>query len=105
MAGLFLPSSLVFLLLAVNLPTMLKYLACSLCAIRIAGSEPDLAATARVALSLRAVTVCAWIAVICAIGVILAGLEADMRPYYLVLGWFAVGTVYYLVRSRRSGAL
>lgn len=102
MAGLFLPSSLVFLLLAVNLPTMLKYLACSLCAIRIAGHEPDLAATARIGLSLRTITVCGWIAVVCAIGIILAGLEADMRPYYLVLGWFVVGTVYYIVRNRRG---
>lgn len=104
MAGLFLPSSLVFLLLAVNLPTMLKYLACSLCAIRIAGHEPELAATARIGLSLRTITVCGWIAVVCAIGIILAGLEADMRPYYLVLGWFAVGTVYYAVRNRRAAA-
>jgi APA family basic amino acid/polyamine antiporter len=105
MAGLFLPSSLVFLLLAVNLPTMLKYLACSLCAIRIARGEPDLAATARIGLSLRTLTICAWIAVACAIGVILAGLEADMRPYYLVLGWFVVGTVYYVMRNRPGAAL
>ena len=104
MAGLFLPSSLVFLLLAVNLPTMLKYLACSLCAIRIAGHEPELAATARIGLSLRTITICGWIAVVCAIGIILAGLEADMRPYYLVLGWFTVGTVYYVVRNRRAAA-
>ena len=41
----------------------------------------------------------------CAIGVILAGLEADMRPYYLVLGWFVVGTVYYVMRNRPGAAL
>lgn len=103
MAGLFLPSSLVFLLLAVNLPTMLKYLACSLCAIRIVREQPDLAATARIGLTPRTILACAWIAVVCAIGIILAGLEADLRPYYLVLGWFAVGTVYYVVRGRRAG--
>lgn len=103
MAGLFLPSSLVFLLLAVNLPTMLKYLACSLCAIRIVREQPDLAATARIGLTPRTILACAWIAVVCAIGIILAGLEADLRPYYLVLGWFVVGTVYYVVRGRRAG--
>lgn len=102
MAGLLLPSSLVFLLLAVNLPTMLKYLACSLCAVRIVDRQPELAATARIGLAPRTIRVCAWIAVACAIGIVLAGLEADLRPYYLVLGWFAVGTVYYMVRVRRA---
>lgn len=104
MAGLFLPSSLVFLLLAVNLPTMLKYLACSLCAIRIVQHHQPLASTARVALSGRTVVACGIASVICAIGIILAGLEADLRPYYLVAGWFVVGTIYYHFRYRRQAA-
>jgi APA family basic amino acid/polyamine antiporter len=102
MAGLFLPSSLVFLLLAVNLPTMLKYLACSLCAIRIVRHHQPLAATARISLSGRTVVACGIAAVICAIGIILAGLEADLRPYYLVGGWFVIGTIYYHLRARRQ---
>jgi len=101
MAGLMLPSSLVFLLLAVNLPTMLKYLACSLCAIRVVDHQPELAAMSRIGLTPRTVRICAWIAVACAVGIILAGLEADLRPYYLILGWFVLGTVYYMMRDRR----
>ncbi len=102
LAGLFLPNSLVFLLLAVNIPTMLKYLACSLCAIRLARGGGPIAQGAGLRFKPRTVIAVGWAAVVCAIGIIVVGIEADGRPYLLVLGWFAVGAIFYLVRARRG---
>lgn len=102
MCGLLLPSSLVFLLLAVNIPTMLKYLACSLCAIRVAQGEPEIAAQASLKFRLGTVVWVGRAAAVCAVGIILAGIEADWRPYLLVLGWFALGVVFYLARGRMT---
>lgn len=103
MAGLLMPSSLVFLLLAVNVPTMLKYLACSLCAIRVAGAGGEVARGARLRFPPRLVVVAGWGAVIAATGIILAGIGADARPYLLVAGWLCIGVAVYLGYSRRHG--
>jgi APA family basic amino acid/polyamine antiporter len=105
MTGLFMPSSLVFLLLAVNIPTMLKYMACSLCSVRVVDAHPDLAATARMKLSPLVVRICGYVGVVAAILIIAAGFEADWRPYALILGWSVVGIVYWIIKSRRSGAV
>lgn len=103
MLGLFMPSSLIFLLLAVNIPTMLKYLACSLCVVRVVRGHPDIRDRARIALAPGVLVGVAYAAVLCAIGIILAGIEADVRPYFLVGAWFVVGVGYWFVRGRRSG--
>ncbi|HET7577110.1 MAG TPA: APC family permease [Sphingomicrobium sp.] len=100
MLGLFLPSSLVFLLLAVNIPTMLKYFACSLCALRVARDHPEIAATAQLALSRRTVRWVARAACVAALLIIAAGLGADWRPYVLVGGWLVLGVLYWVWRSR-----
>lgn len=100
MLGLFLPSSLVFLLLAVNIPTMLKYFACSLCALRVARDHPEIAATAQLALSRRTVRWVARAACVAALLIIAAGLGADWRPYVLVGGWLVLGLLYWVWRSR-----
>ena len=102
MSGLLLPSSLVFLLLAVNIPTMLKYLACSLCAARVVDKHNDLAAATKMKLSPAVVRFSAYAGVVAAVLIIIAGLEADWRPYALVLGWAGVGVAYWLVRSHRQ---
>lgn len=99
MLGLFLPNSLVFLLLAVNIPTMLKYLACSLCAIRLASTGGPIADGAALKFTPRTIIVVGWAAVVCAIAIILVGIEADGRPYLLVFGWLALGTLYYGLRK------
>jgi APA family basic amino acid/polyamine antiporter len=104
MAGLLMPSSLVFLLLAVNVPTMLKYMACSLCAIRLAGAQGDIAARARLRFPPRLVIFAGWAAVLAAAAIIVAGIEADGRPYLLVLGWLVVGIVVYLGYARHADA-
>jgi APA family basic amino acid/polyamine antiporter len=100
MLGLFLPSSLVFLLLAVNIPTMLKYFACSLCALRVARDHPEIAATAHLTLSRRTVRWVARAACVAALLIIAAGLGADWRPYVLVGGWLVLGLLYWVWRSR-----
>ena len=104
MAGLLMPSSLVFLLLAVNIPTMLKYMACSLCAVRLARGGGEIAAGARLRFPLPLVVAAGWAAVVAAAAIIVAGMEADVRPYLLVGGWLVVGVVVYLAYSRRAGA-
>jgi APA family basic amino acid/polyamine antiporter len=100
MLGLFLPSSLVFLLLAVNIPTMLKYFACSLCALRVARDHPEIAAKAQLALSRTTVRWVARAACVAALLIVAAGLGADWRPYVLVGGWLVLGIIYWLWRSR-----
>lgn len=100
MLGLLMPSSLVFLLLAVNIPTMLKYLACSLCAVRAVDRQEELAIDPGLKFSPRTVKLAGWAGAAAAVAIILAGLGADIRPYLLVAGWFLVGMIFYLVRRR-----
>lgn len=100
MAAILLPSSLVFLLLAVNIPTMLKYLACCLAADSVARAHPDIHARAALAWSRKRVRIIAWIGVLLALAIVLAGLGADWRPYLLVAGWGLVGLVYYHAKGR-----
>ncbi len=102
MTGLLMPDSLVFLLLAVNLPTMLKYIACSLCAIRVARGAEGVAAGAWLRIAPQSMIAVAWCAVAAAAVIIVAGLEADWRPYALVGGWLAIGAIYYLAHARRA---
>lgn len=101
MLGLFLPNDLVFLLLAVNIPTMLKYLACSLCAIRVARENGPVARGAGLGFAPRTVVVLGWAGVVSAVAIIIAGLGADYRAHVLTAAWFAVGAVFYAVRNRR----
>lgn len=96
MSGLLLPSTLVFLLLAVNIPTMLKYFACSLSAVRVAERHPEIHARSRLRLSPGMVRVIGWTAACCALAVGALGINADWRPYALIAGWFVVGLVYWI---------
>lgn len=102
MSGLFLPSDLIFLLLAVNIPTMLKYLACSLCAVRVVDHHPEISKGAKLELSSRVVRFVGYSGVVLAIGIIVAGLGADLRPYALVIGWVVLGVIYWLAIGNRS---
>lgn len=99
LCGLLLPPSLIFLLLAVNIPTMLKYIACSLCAAK-ASRAPELAGTSRLHFAPRFVQVVGCCAAVAGVVIIAAGFETDWRPYALVVGWFAIGLVMYVGYSR-----
>lgn len=91
LSGLLLPSSLVFLLLAVNIPTMLKYLASSWSAVRLVDRHPELHAAAALPLRGSTVRVTAGAAILCGAGIIVAGLGADWRPYALIALWGVAG--------------
>ena len=97
-AGLFMPSDLVFLLLAVNIPTMLKYLATCLCAWIVVARHPDIYAAARLKLARPMVKLLAALGMACAVAVVLVGLNADWRPYLLILAWGGLGLIYWAMR-------
>jgi APA family basic amino acid/polyamine antiporter len=101
MAAIFLPSSLVFLLLAVNIPTMLKYLACCVAAINVSRSHPELHARAALGWSAGRVQLVSGIGVVAALAIVAAGLAADWRPYVLILGWAAAGLIYWQIHARK----
>lgn len=100
MAGMLMPSSLVFLLLAVNIPTMIKYMACSYCAVRIVDRHPGIAAGAALSWSRGSVRAIGWAGVVLALLVGVIGIEADVRPYLLVGGWAVVGLGYWALSRR-----
>src|SRR6185503_21121396 len=101
-SGIFLPSSLLFLLLAVNVPTMMKYLGSCLAAYVVADRHPDIHAEARLRFSRTTVRVLAALGMVAAVIIAALGLGTDWRPYVLLLGWLAIGLVYFAARSRSS---
>jgi APA family basic amino acid/polyamine antiporter len=103
MTGLLLPSSVMFLLLAVNIPTMLKYLACSLCASRVAQSHPEIHARSQLAWRPVVIRTVGYTGAACALLIAALGFDADWRPYALVGGWLAIGLVYYAWRRPADG--
>lgn len=102
LTGLFLPPSLVFLLLAVNVPTMLKYMACSYSATVVARRHPEIHARARVRLAPGKIVVVGYAGVVCALLIAAFGIEADYRPYLLVGGWMVLGLIYWFLKGRRD---
>jgi APA family basic amino acid/polyamine antiporter len=106
MAGIFLPDDLVFLLLAVNIPTMLKYMACSISATNLVRYHPTIYAQAGLKWSKTTIYLLGYAGALCAVGIILAGIEADTRPYGLLCGWAVIGIVYWFIRQRvkKTGA-
>jgi APA family basic amino acid/polyamine antiporter len=101
MGGLLMPSGLVFLLLAVNIPTMIKYLVCSLCAARIPMIDPALHRDAGLRLGSRSVRILGYAAAACAMGVIAMGVGDDWYAYVLTGGWLMLGLIYWSLRGRR----
>ncbi|MCX5760024.1 MAG: amino acid permease, partial [Gemmatimonadetes bacterium] len=100
-AGLLLPSGLVFLFLAISIPTMLKYVSNCWSAWRLVDHHPALHARAQFALSARAVRRWSGAGIISGIAIIVAGIEADWRPYAVLGTWFVLGCLYWLVRGQR----
>jgi len=101
-AGLFLPSSLLFLLLAVNVPTMMKYLGSCLAAYVVADRHPDIHAEARLKFSRGTVRVLAALGMVAAVIIAGLGFGTDWKPYALLGGWLAVGLIYYALRPRAA---
>ena len=103
-AALLLPSSFLFLLLAVNIPTMMKYFGTSLAAYSVADRHPDVHAAARLRFSRTTVKVLAVLGGIAAIIIASLGFGTDWRPYALLGGWLVVGLIYYAATSRQRSA-
>lgn len=101
MLGLFMPPSLVFILLAINVPTMLKYMACCLSAARVARAHPDIHARSNLRLGRGIIVAASYAGAAVALGIAALGMEADARPYLLVGGWLAVGLIYWTLRGGR----
>ena len=98
--GLLLPNSLVFLFLAVNIPTMFKYGANCLSAIRLVRRHPQLYASAGFAPPKGLVIAFSLAGIACAAAIIAAGLKADLRPYLLLVAWGAVGAIWWGINQR-----
>lgn len=102
--GLFLPSSLLFLLLAVNIPTMMKYLGSCLAAYVVADKHPEIHAQARLRFSPGLVKALSALGMVAAVIIASLGFGTDWKPYALLAGWLAIGLAYYAVVSRRAVA-
>lgn len=98
--GLLLPSSLVFLFLAVTIPTMLKYISNCWSAIRLVSDHPELHQRAKFALSTRGVRAWSWAGIVAGLALLIAGISADWRPYAILGGWFVVGVGYWVLRGQ-----
>jgi APA family basic amino acid/polyamine antiporter len=93
--GLLLPMELTFLFLAVNIPNLLKYGSICLAAARV--TEYEAAAFKFSKPRMRAL---GYTGALCALALILVGLEADWRPYALLLCWMTVGIAYRTAQRR-----
>ncbi|WP_068876019.1 MULTISPECIES: APC family permease [unclassified Phenylobacterium] len=102
--GLFLPSSLLFLLLAVNIPTMMKYLGSCLAAYNVAARHPEVHAQARLRLGRGTVRVLAGLGMVAAVVIASLGFGTDWKPYALLAGWLALGLAYYAFVSRKTAS-
>ena len=100
--GLLLPSSLLFLLIAVNIPTMMKYLGSCLAAWNLSARHPDIHAQANLRFSRATVMTLSALGMAAALVIATLGFESDWRPYVLLGGWLALGLIYYAWRRRRA---
>jgi basic amino acid/polyamine antiporter, APA family len=100
--GLLLPSSLVFLFLAVSIPTTLKYVSNCWSAWRLVENHPELHARAKFQLSRSAVKAWSAAGIACGLFVIVAGWEADWRPYAILGAWFVLGCAFWVVRGQKA---
>jgi APA family basic amino acid/polyamine antiporter len=103
--GLLLPTDLVFLFLAVNIPTMIKYLATCLSALRVLKAHPQVYAGAGFRPAPGALKAVSVAGAISAALIIAVGVDADWRPYVVLLAWAAVGLAYWLLRPATRAAV
>jgi APA family basic amino acid/polyamine antiporter len=99
-AALVLPSSLLFLLLAISVPTMLKYAGTCLAAWN-ASNQPQVRAEAHLPFSPALVKALAAAGGLAAVIIGAVGFSTDYRPFALLGGWLAVGLAYYAWTRRR----
>jgi APA family basic amino acid/polyamine antiporter len=91
--GLLLPSNLVFLFLAANLPTLLKYLGTCTSVLRVLRYHPEVYQRAGFRPTRTVLKTLAWLGIVFAVTIVLAGVTADWRPYAVLLGWACAGVI------------
>jgi APA family basic amino acid/polyamine antiporter len=101
-AGLLLPTDLVFLFLAVNIPTMLKYLGTCLSAVMLARRQPELLESGGFRIGRSAVQGWAFAGIVAAIAIVVVGFSADWRPYAVLGVWAVLGIAYWLFKGDAS---
>lgn len=99
-AGLLLPMELTFLFLAVNIPNLVKYGSICLAAAKVARDHPEIHAQAGFRPSRSRMATLGYAGAICAAALVFTGLEADWRPYALLVGWGIAGAIWYALRAR-----
>ncbi len=102
--GLLLPSNLVFLFLAANIPTLLKYLGTCLATLNVLRSHPAVYERAGFRPRRRKLAFLAWLGIACAMAMIMAGVTADWRPYAVLAGWALMGLLLWVIWRRESAA-
>lgn len=98
--GLLLPMELTFLFLAVNIPNLLKYGSICLAAARVTEHHPDLYEAAAFKFSKPRMRALGYTGALCALALIFVGIEADWRPYALLMAWMIIGILYRTLVSR-----
>jgi APA family basic amino acid/polyamine antiporter len=98
--AMLLPSSLLFLLLAVSVPTMMKYFGSCLAAYNVAARHPDVRLRAALPFSARLVKILAGLGMLAATVIAVMGFETDWRPYLLLLAWLLLGLTYFVFRGK-----
>ncbi|MGH2343920.1 MAG: APC family permease, partial [Chloroflexota bacterium] len=96
--GLLLPRDLVFLFVAISIPTILKYMSTCICAALLIRRYPALAARSRLTSRRTLVFSLAWVGVAFAALIFGLGFETDWRPYVLIGGWGALGVIYWMLK-------
>ena len=106
--GLFLPDNLIFLFLAVNIPTILKYMATCLATLGLFRKAPELHAEASFRPPKALLISLSCLGLFLGLAIIILGLSADWTPYIALILWAVLGVVWYLFypgRKRNSSAL
>jgi len=101
-SGLLLPSSLIFLVLAVSVPTMAKYVGTCLAAYSVVTHYPGVHARARIHFSRTTVKLLSVAGIVAALVIASLGAGSDVRPYILLGSWLIAGLIYYSWTRRRG---
>ncbi|MFC3052332.1 APC family permease [Kordiimonas pumila] len=101
-ACLLLPDELLFLFLAANLPTMLKYGANCFASILLLRRQPELHLSSGFGMKRRPLIYVSAAGVFCSVLMMGLGATADWRPYALLGAWAILGVVYWWFVGRRA---
>lgn len=106
--GLFLPDNLIFLFLAVNIPTILKYMATCLATLGLFRKAPELHDEAKFRPPKPLLKGLSVLGLVLGMAIILLGLSADWTPYIALIIWAMLGVLWYVFypgRKRASSAV